>query len=365
MRRARSHLLGLLVVGACAVLAMASCFPDYTFLPAGATLPDSGDGATSGPDATADGAVDGPGADTRVPDVTTVEDAPPDTAPPDASDGGSGDSGAPDGMVAITRGAFDFVVRAPAHATLDYDFDIDAKEVTVARFKVWVDAGMPVPCAGPQPCPLDGTIPYASVMVWNPAWNMPAQSLDYMGTSDCQNLGAGDVATYKLPASDEYPVTCVNWAQAAAFCWSEKKRLPTTTEWYYVATAGGTNATMFPWGGAMPDCSFAIFNYSGNTCGYPVPVGTARAQVSGVYDLAGDVSEWTWDAVDLDAGISYPPDATDYAGIAYDGVVDNRNSFWISSSYNTGPQTLDSVASAGPEPQWGYPDVGFRCARTR
>jgi formylglycine-generating enzyme required for sulfatase activity len=383
MRRARSRLrgrAGLLVAGACAVLAAASCFPDYTFLPADATLPDGGDGATSGPDATAEGAVDGPGADTRVPDGTTPEDAPPDApppesgpteaAPPDASDGGAHDSGPPDldgGMVAITGGAFDFIVRGPGsvHATLDYSFEIDAKEVTVARFKAWVGAGMPVPCAGPQPCALDGTTPYASAMVWNPAWNTLAQSLDYTGNSDCQGLGGGDVATYTLPASDAYPVTCVNWAQAAAFCWSDKKRLPTTTEWYYVATAAGANASNFPWGAAMPDCSSAIFNYAGNTCGYPLAVGTARAQVSGVYDLAGDVSEWTWDAVDQDAGLWYPPDATDYAGIAYDGSVDNRNSFWISSSYNTGPQTLDSVASAGPEPQWGWADLGFRCARTR
>jgi formylglycine-generating enzyme required for sulfatase activity len=365
MRRARSRLLGLLVTGACAALATASCFPDYTFLPAGATPPDGGDGGASGPDATADVAVDSPGADTTVPDVTTAGDAPPDTAPPESGPAEAGppvDAAPSNTMVTVDGGAFDFVVgQKSVHATLDYSFEIDSEEVTVARFKAWVNAGKPVPCNGAQPCLLDAKTPYKTAMAWDPSWNLLVASNDYLGGADCPDAPSMGTATYAQPNSDTYAVTCVNWAQAAAFCaYDNQKRLPTTTEWYYVATGAGVHAQEYPWGSAMPTCNLAIL-YG---CSYPVAAGTASVQISGVSDLIGDVSEWTWDAV-AQSGIAYPPDATDYAGIAFEGGVAARNSFWINSSYTTNAAGLDSVDQAGPEPQYGYPDLGFRCARTQ
>jgi formylglycine-generating enzyme required for sulfatase activity len=382
MRRARSRLLGLLVAVVCAALATASCFPDYTFLPAGATPPDGGggDGPASGPDATADGTVDGSGADTRVPDVTTPEDAPPDAsppesgpteaAPPDASEAGGGDSGPPtdaappNTMVPISPGSFTFDVGGSSvHATLSTTFLIDSEEVTVARFKAWVAMGKPLPCAnGTQRCALDAKTPYATAMFWDPAWSSLATNNDYTGDSNC-DLSSGGTVTYTSPNPDAYAVTCVNWAQAAAFCAFEQKRLPTTTEWYYVATGKGVHAHEYPWGSAMPTCQQATTNVP---CPYPVAAGSTTAQIDGVFDLIGGVSEWTWDAV-AQGAIAYPPDATDYPGFAFDGGggVTARNSFWINSSYDMGSSTLDTVWNAGPMAEYGYPDLGFRCAMTQ
>jgi formylglycine-generating enzyme required for sulfatase activity len=337
-------------LAASGLVAMASCFPDYTFLPAGAG------------DAGGDVALDR----TTPPDATTAMDATPDAGPladTAQAEAALPDAGPSDAMVPFDGGSFDFVVTVqPIHATLDYAFEIDVEEVSVARFKSWVVAGMPVPCSGTQPCALDGRAPYDTTMYWNPAWNSLAQSDDYMGGANCPDVPSMGIATYATGTSDADPVTCVNWAQAAAFCWSDHKRLPTTTEWYYVATGAGAHATEFPWGTTMPDCSVAILTNLGTPCTFPEPVGTTLAQISGVHDLIGDVSEWTWDSID--SNFSYPPDATDYAGRPFDGGVDARNSFWVNSSYNTNAMTLDSVASAGPEPQYGWPDVGFRCART-
>jgi formylglycine-generating enzyme required for sulfatase activity len=267
-------------------------------------------------------------------------------------------------MVPFEGGAFDFVVNAVpgSHATLDYDFAIDAQEVTIARFKAWVDAGMPVPCTGSQPCALDTKAPYRTAMYWDPAWNALAQSNDYTGEdAGCQTTLLGSIVAYEQPDADGFAVTCVNWPQAVAFCAFEGKRLPTTTEWYYVATAKGANATAFPWGDAMPDCTLAVVDYLGNQCGYPVAAGSTSAQVPGVYDLVGDVSEWTWDAIV--PGIAYPPDATDYVGPPVEGGIAGRTSFQIYSAYSTNLMTLDSVASSA-DPQYGSADVGFRCAKT-
>jgi formylglycine-generating enzyme required for sulfatase activity len=382
MRRARSPLCGLLVAGACAVLATASCFPDYTFLPAGATPPDGGDGAAPGPDATADVAADGPGTDTRAPDGmapgdATLEGAPPesgpgDAAPPDASEAGSSDSEAPfDGaapvaMVPMSPGSFTFDVGGSSvHATLTYTFLIDAEEVTVARFKAWVGMGQPLPCSnGTQRCALDPNTPYDTAMFWDPRWNMPAQNLSYTGDSDC-DLSTGGTVTYTSndPNAGAYAVTCVNWAQAAAFCAFDGKRLPTTTEWYYVATGKGQHATEYPWGSNMPTCQQATTE----PCAYPVAAGSTGPQIYGVFDLIGGVSEWTWDAVAQGNNVVYPPDATNYPGFAFDGGggVTARNSFWINSTYDQGPTTLDAVWSAGPMAEYGYPNLGFRCAKTQ
>jgi formylglycine-generating enzyme required for sulfatase activity len=273
-------------------------------------------------------------------------------------------------MVAFQDGSFDFVVQgATVHATLDYSFEIDAEEVTVARFRAWVNSGKHPPCMGSQPCQLDTKAPYNKAMLWDPAWNGLAAANDYTGDAGCPDLANGGFATYALSdgsaGSEAVPVTCVNWAQAAAFCFSEGKRLPTTTEWYYVAMGGGARPDEYPWGGTVtPDCTRAITDYDDAGCGFPVPVGTASAQIPGVFDLIGSVSEWTWDAVVSDAGIPYPPDATDYPGPAFQGMPANRGSFWIESSYNSNPATLDSVANGGGESQYGWPDLGFRCAHT-
>jgi formylglycine-generating enzyme required for sulfatase activity len=332
-------------LAASGLVAMASCFPGYSFLAAGAADDAGGDAAL----------VDGTAAD-----ATSDAGATPDTALPGTGEGGTADGAPPSGMVAIHGGTFDFIVNGPSlHATLDYDFYIDAKEVTVARFKQWVTAGLPLPCSGSQPCALDTKAPYATAMYWDPAWNTVASEPDFTGGPDCGNVGGLDVATFVQQSPDAYPVTCVNWAQAAAFCWSEHKRLPTTTEWYYVATGAGAWATAYPWGTATPDCTVAILD----TCSWPQPVGTAGPQIMGVYDLIGSVSEWTWDSID--PAFTYPLDATDFAGLAFDGGVDTRNSFWINSQYSSAASTLDGVAAAGPKPQYGWPNLGFRCAMTQ
>jgi formylglycine-generating enzyme required for sulfatase activity len=373
-RRARI-VLAAAALAAPMLATVVSCFPDYTFALPGSDASDASDGG-SGSEGTADAIGDfAPGGDAP-PDVASGDDASLEsattddgggeaTSPPDASaDGGPPpDATPPSSMVNITGGSFDFVVNGTTvHETLDYNFKIDAYEVTVARFKAWVDRQMPLPCGGGGPCALDTKLPYASTMIWDPAWITQAQSQDFNGASDCGNEGTVSIATYKQPNASALAVTCVNWAQAVAFCAFEGKRLPTTAEWYYVATGAGVHRTEYPWGSAQPDCNLAILDLNPTYCGYPNAAGTARAQISGVYDLIGGVDEWTWDSID--SSLAYPPDATDYAGRSYDGGVGGRGSFWVKSAFDDTPATLDSLATSGAMPDYGWTDLGFRCAQT-
>lgn len=126
-------------------------------------------------------------------------------------------------------------------------------------------------------------------------------------------------------AYDNYPVVGVNWSQAKAFCnWRTKQmntfqemiknpgvmdyRLPSEVEWEYAAR-GGHQMTLYPWG------SYYTRDKEGNFVANFKPmrgnyVSDSRSNVTtlkvanflpnsyGLYDMAGNVAEWTTNAYD-------------------------------------------------------------------
>jgi len=123
---------------------------------------------------------------------------------------------------------------------------------------------------------------------------------------------------FNHPAFGNYPVVGVSWKQATAFCeWRThymnsylegKKRspesdfrLPTEAQWEYAAR-GGRSQAQFPWGGPYlrnkKGCLLA--NFKPGRGNYPEDGGfyTVRADAYwpndfGLYNMAGNVSEWT------------------------------------------------------------------------
>ncbi|HPS12504.1 MAG TPA: SUMF1/EgtB/PvdO family nonheme iron enzyme [Prolixibacteraceae bacterium] len=127
------------------------------------------------------------------------------------------------------------------------------------------------------------------------------------------------------PAFNEYPVVGVTWEQANAFChWRtmfrdqflaashiqsiHPYRLPTEAEWEYAARGGKVN-NKYPWGSYYTSthkgCYLANFKplrgnyiadsyYSAKT----MKVGSFDPNGYGLYDMAGNVSEWTSTAYD-------------------------------------------------------------------
>ncbi len=124
-------------------------------------------------------------------------------------------------------------------------------------------------------------------------------------------------------AYDHYPVVGVTWQQARAFCtWrtqlknnflSSKKdalvsefRLPTETEWEWAAR-GGDRLNPYPWGGPntrnVKGCFLANFkplrgNYLADGGLRTLIVGCYPPNHYGLYDMAGNVAEWTNSAFD-------------------------------------------------------------------
>jgi gliding motility-associated lipoprotein GldK len=125
------------------------------------------------------------------------------------------------------------------------------------------------------------------------------------------------------PAYDDYPVVGVSWIQAYSFCtWRSNQfnkyliskgfpevaqfRLPTEAEWEYAAR-GGRNFSPYPWGGPYmrnsKGCFLANFkpgrgDYVTDGALYPVKAYSFFPNDYGLYNMAGNVSEWTLDVYD-------------------------------------------------------------------
>ena len=142
-------------------------------------------------------------------------------------------------------------------------------------------------------------------------------------------------------AYGEYPVVGVSWKQAKAFCaWrtlnkntyikSKKKgrdlvntfRLPTEAEWEYAAR-GGLESGAYPWGGPYTKndrgCFMANFkpnrgDYAADQALYTVEAKSYEPNGYNLYNMAGNVSEWTdssYDAASYEYVSSMNPNVSD------------------------------------------------------
>jgi formylglycine-generating enzyme required for sulfatase activity len=191
-------------------------------------------------------------------------------------------------------------------------------------------------------------------------------------------------------AFDNYPVVGVNWKQATAFCiWRtdflnnflrnnhqpmvEQYRLPTEAEWEYAAR-GGLALSMYPWGGPYTrnnsGCFIANFKplrgrYADDGAARTIEVATYAPNEYGLYDMAGNVAEWTSNAFD-ESAYSYTHDLNpDYS---YNALADDppvlkrkvvRGGSWKDVGFylQVGTRTYEYQDTAK-----SY--IGFRCVRS-
>jgi len=158
------------------------------------------------------------------------------------------------------------------------------------------------------------------------------------------------------PEYANHPATMVTWFGAQAYCRFYGWRLPTEMEWE--KTARGTDGRPFPWGDAIAlnnanyYSSHDIFEKTFGSSGDTTPVGFFNgktyagyltldsASPYGLYDMAGNVWQWTGDI---------------YEGQHYRYL---RGGSKADYEYNLRSFTRNS---AGPD--YYSPNVGFRCAR--
>jgi formylglycine-generating enzyme required for sulfatase activity len=252
-------------------------------------------------------------------------------------------------------------------------FVLDKYEVTVGRFRAFVNAGMGTQVKPPAA----GAGAHAQIADsgWDASWDADLES-------DAASLSAAlacdsQYATWTTSpgANEVLPINCVTWYEAEAFCAWDGAFLPTESEWNYAA-AGGNEQRAYPWsspaGTLTVDCSYANYDVDGGPT-YCVPgsngavatmnrVGNESPKGDGAWgqsDLGGNAWEWT-----LDWYATYVNPCDDCANLAPTGS--NRV---IRGGDFTHSELYMRAASRGlptdnnSEPSSRTHDVGFRCAR--
>jgi formylglycine-generating enzyme len=190
-------------------------------------------------------------------------------------------------------------------------FWIDEVPVTVAEFRRFVTATGYVTVAERPPDPAD--YPDADPALLVPGslvfrrTNGPVDLRDfrnwwaYLPGADWRHPGGPRTS---CRGRDEHPVTHVAYPDAQAYAAWAGKDLPTEAEWEYAAR-GGLDGTVYAWGdefapggqmmantwqGRFPWENLRTDGYEGTS-----PVGSFPANGYGLYDMTGNVWEWTCD----------------------------------------------------------------------
>ena len=151
-------------------------------------------------------------------------------------------------------------------------------------------------------------------------------------------------------------VNHVTWHDANAYCAWAGKRLPTEAEWEKAAR--GTTGQEYPWGNTWQD-SMNIAAESEWPYGV-APPGSYPQDKSpyGIFDMAGNVSEWVqnW----------YQP----YPGNQYKSVLFGKNykvargGGWSTSGHYALQHYRRGAYRINLSPEKNFNDVGFRCAKS-
>jgi len=158
----------------------------------------------------------------------------------------------------------------------------------------------------------------------------------------------------RFKCSLEYPdhpvvgVSSVDAAKYAAWC---GKRLPTEAEWEYSAR-GGLENNNFPWGNQIDS---TMVNY-GKKYKTTLKVGSFKPNGYGLYDMGGNVWEWTSDNYDGD----YYRDSPDRSPT---GPQSGRFRVIRGGSWHSGAMCVQTYYRNGLSPSWVDFAVGFRCVK--
>lgn len=257
--------------------------------------------------------------------------APAPSAAPSSKDAGaapetsSSNGACPDNMAAIPTGTLWMGSVAgegranehPQHQVQVRAFCLDLHEVTVKDYQACVDNRI---------CPKA---------------HRHVQLLHAQRTKTFQKRST--LCTARDKSNADLPLTCVQQDEAQKYCEWKGERLPTESEWEYAAT-GGQDKLDYPWGSAPPSDAVLCWRKKDGPC----EVGAKPAGAFGLFDMEGNVSEWT---------------STYYA--RYPNTADQGTKVVVRGANWRTKRATD----VRPQARWSrlplYRDVdlGFRCAK--
>ena len=244
---------------------------------------------------------------------------------------------------------FMFIDETPQHSVYLDAFWIDKTEVTVAMFRIFVEA--------------TGYITTAESQGWGKPWTDGPKELEWpkvKGTDWQHPYGPESIA------EDDHPVTQVSWEDAVAYCKWVGGKLPTEAQWEKACR--GIDGRMWPWGNTFDgtrvsscDAQCLIERWKDDSFddgyAFTAPVGSFPTGASpyGALDMVGNLWEWVADWYEKEYYHDSP--YKNPLGPTSGTLRAMRGGAW----YDTDVWVTCTVRHQNPS--WDrYSDVGFRCA---
>ncbi len=303
-----------------------------------------------------------------------------------------------DEMVFIEGGTFDMGAdneqarsdEFPKHPVKVKSFWMDEHEVTNAQFKEFVDATGYITVAekdielnsipeGNMGATLrrDSIAPAGSMVFTAPDHSVPLNDYSQWWTwMTGANWKEPEGPGSSIFGRENYPVVHVCYFDALAYCEWAGKRLPTEAEWEFAAR-GGLENQIYPWGNehiedGLPKANSwngHFPNYNSLRDGFLTasPVRSYAPNGYGLYDMAGNVWEWTSDWYDPNYYKELPLNRVSNNPSGPENPVEREKrktmrggSFLCNDSYCSSYR----VAARMPgEVNTGMSHTGFRCVK--
>ena len=199
----------------------------------------------------------------------------------------------------------------PEERDLNTDHEVDNTPVMISKDTAWIDDDGKI-VRQTITRPLSGPWDFLNTYIVNIYPDTTCWVNDFPNADNERYMKL----YFSNPAYDEFPVVGVSWEQANAFCaWRtdflikglggyakqiQRFRLPSEIEWEYAAR--GKEGNPFPWESAEvksnKGCFYANFkpdrgNYTMDGSLITSKCGIFSANSNGLYDMAGNVAEWT------------------------------------------------------------------------
>ncbi len=166
-----------------------------------------------------------------------------------------------------------------------------------------------------------------------------------------------DSATFK---GQNIPVHNVTWDQANKFCKTIGGFLPTEAQWEYAGRAANNEGSLWNLDENPDPLAYAVFKKNSQALGKkdtlygPRAVASRKPNEWGIYDMSGNLAEWTFDQY---SAFSFYVETSNPTGslLGYRRVIKG-------GSWKSDEDEIDLTGVEAEDPRFWSDDLGFRCA---